>query len=204
MAFRSGSYAADADTIAALRALGIRYDSSHNGAEHPWPSALPLDPALIDPVDMDGVTELPVGQIYRRDGGLRPLQLCAVSSQELQAALRHAAEHDQPLVTLVSHSFELASRDGRRVNHLVRGRFERLCTFLGAYCEIMPTTTIAELPAFPEARCSQPLPARPLRTARRLIEQGWGNARYERPALSTMMTAPPLAALALLVANGRF
>jgi peptidoglycan/xylan/chitin deacetylase (PgdA/CDA1 family) len=202
IAFRSGSYAANADTLAALRALGLRYDSSHNGAEHPWPSALPLDPALIDPVELDGVIELPVGQIRRRDGGLRPLQLCALSSQEMQAALCHAAEHDHPLATIVSHSFELASRDGRRVNRLVRGRFERLCAFLDAHRSILPTSTMATLPAFAVQRRSHPLPARPLRTARRLVEQAWGDARYERPGLSAAMTAAPLAALGLLASYG--
>src|SRR3546814_9309854 len=43
IAFRSGSYAADESTLGALAELGIRYDSSHNGSHHPWPSALPLD-----------------------------------------------------------------------------------------------------------------------------------------------------------------
>ena len=90
MAFRSGSYAANADTLAALRQLGFAYDSSHNGAEHPWPSALPLDPALIDPVRCDGVAEIPVTQIRRSDGGLRPFQICALSSEEIEAALAHA------------------------------------------------------------------------------------------------------------------
>jgi hypothetical protein len=202
-AFRSGSYAANADTLAALAALGLAYDSSHNGAEHPWPSALPLDAHLIDPTQRGGVTELPVSQIRRRDGGLRPLQLCALSSEEMRAALGHAADKEHPLVTIVSHSFELASRDGRRVNRLVRGRFERLCAFLGANRAAMPTVSIAELPAFGAVPRSQPLPARPLRTLRRVVEQGWGNAVYERPLRTAAAAAAPLAALGLLVSHGR-
>ena len=202
IAFRSGSFAANPDTIAALRALGISHDSSHNGAEHPWPSALPLDAALVDPIDLDGVTELPVGQISRRDGGLRPLQLCAVSTQEMRAALRHAVGQNQPLVTIVSHSFELASRDGRRVNRLVRGRFERLCAFLDSQRAILPTCKIAELPPPSGGPRSRPLPARPLRTARRLVEQAWGNSRYERPVLGAALMAAPLLALGMLVSRG--
>ena len=203
-AFRSGSYAANADTLAALAALGIAHDSSHNGAEHPWPSALPLDAHLVDPTPVLGVTELPVSQIRRRDGGLRPLQLCALSSEEMHAALRHAESNDHPLVTIVSHSFELASRDGRRVNRLVRRRFERLCAFLDAQRETLPTTTIGELPAFaPPAARSLPLPPQPLRTVRRIVEQGWGNAVYERPALTAAAATAPLAALGLLASHGR-
>src|SRR3546814_2553858 len=40
IAFRSGSYAADEATLGALAELGIRYDSSHNGRHHPWPTGL--------------------------------------------------------------------------------------------------------------------------------------------------------------------
>ena len=194
MAFRSGSYAANADTLAALRQLGFAYDSSHNGAEHPWPSALPLDPALIDPVHCEGVTEIPVTQI-RCDGGLRPFQICALSSQEIEAALGHAARHGHPVATIVSHSFELATRDGKRVNKLVRGRFDRLCAFLEANRETMPTATFSSLDAPPPARASQPLPAVSLRTYRRMAEQAWGTARYEKPAVGAAIVAvPPLAA----------
>ena len=52
-----------------FQALGIRYDSSHNGAEHPEPSALPFDPALADPVEHEGVIEVPVSQIRTPGGG---------------------------------------------------------------------------------------------------------------------------------------
>ena len=195
-AFRSGSYAANAATMAALRSLGIAYDSSHNGTEHPWPSALPLGRSLIEPVECAGVTELPVTQIRRPGSGLRPFQICALSSREMQSALRHAAGNQHELVTIVSHSFELASRDGRRVNRIVRRRFEQLCTFLAKHAEAMPTTSIADLPPFPQPGGSEPLPANPLRTAHRLVGQLWGNAVYERSALAAgMLLAPPLSAL---------
>ncbi|HEX8640004.1 MAG TPA: polysaccharide deacetylase family protein [Allosphingosinicella sp.] len=205
IAFRSGSYAADERTLAALRQLGLRYDSSHNGAEHPWPSALPLEPALVDPIDCEGVVELPVSQIRRRDGGLRPFQICALSSQEMRAALGHAATNNHPVVTIVSHSFELASRDGRRVNALVRGRFHALCSFLAKNRESMPTAAFAELPPFAPRVRSEPLPARGARTLRRMAEQAWGNARYERPTTLAAVVAAasvPAAAFGYLVANG--
>jgi hypothetical protein len=202
-AFRAGSFAANADTLAALRALGIDRDSSHNGADHPWPSALPFDPAAIDPVEHGGLSELPVTQIRRRDGGLRPFQVCALSSAEMEAALRHAAAQQSPLVTIVSHSFELASRDGRRVNRLVRRRFDRLCAFLAAQADTLPTVRCAELPRFPDGGGSAPLPPRRWRTWRRIAEQGFGNAVYERPALTAALLGPaPAAALTWLAYAG--
>ena len=198
-AFRAGSYAANVDTLDVLRTLGIFYDSSHNGAEHPWPSALPLHPSLIDPAPAAGVTELPIAQIRRRDGGLRPFQLCALSLDEMRSALRHAADHQHPLVTIVSHSFELATRDGRRVNRLVRHRFERLCAFLEENRATMPTRAIADLPPFPADARSEPLPARRRRTMNRLVEQAWSNLRYERPGFAAFLVAAP--ALAALMAS---
>lgn len=200
-AFRSGSYAANADTLDALSDLGIAFDSSHNGAEHPWPSALPLDPALIDPVRCRGVTEIPITQIRRRDGGLRPFQICALSRQEMEAALAHAAFNRHRIVTIVCHSFELATRDGRRVNRLVRGRFDRLCAFLDGQRSMLPTARFGALSVTAPARPAEPMPARTLRTARRMAEQAWGTARYEKPAVAVaMVAAPPILAMEELVA----
>lgn len=200
IAFRAGSYGADANTLEALRRHGLRYDSSHNGAEHPWPSRLPVDPSTIAPTRCRGLTELPVTQIRCR-GGLRPFQICALSSQEMRTALQHAAANDHPLVTIVSHSFELATRDGRRINQLVRGRFDRLCAFLAAEAETMPTMSFGGLPAYSRVKAVEPLPEFRLRTARRMVDQVWGTARYERPALGVALAVvAPLAAMEELVA----
>lgn len=204
-AFRSGSYAANSDTLEALGRLGISYDSSHNGADHPWPSALPLDPALLDPVECGGITEVPVTQIRRRDGGLRPFQLCALSRDEMTKALQHATVNCHELVTIVSHSFELASRDGRRANSLVRGRFDWLCAFLARHADMMPTIGFADVSQGASREGAEPLPAHSLRTARRMVEQAWGNARYERPALTaTLLAAPPLVAMEEIIAYAGF
>lgn len=198
-AFRSGSFAADAATLDALRRLGIAHDSSHCGSEHPWPSALPLDPALIDPVDCGGIVEVPITQIFNRDGRLRPMQLCALSAQEMQTALQHAAVNDHQVTTIVSHSFELATRDGKRVNRLVRGRFDALCAFLDAHRATMPTTSFAALPP-PAVPTARPLPAAPLKIIRRMAEQAWGTIRYEQPAIAAgMAAAPPLVLAGLAV-----
>ena len=193
--FRAGSYAANADTLHALRRLGLRYDTSHNGAAHPSPSALPLGPDMIDPAECCGVTELPITQISSGEGVLRPLQICAVSSAEMHGALRHAAGQDQPLVTIVSHSFELATRDGRSVNHLVKSRFDRLCGFLADHRETMPTTHLTELGEVASAARSAPMPPRWPRTAARMAEQAWGTMVYER-RLAAIAAAAPLGILA--------
>ena len=180
IAFRSGSYAADAATLRALRAAGIRYDSSHNGSHHPTPSALPLAASQIAPILVEGVIELPVTQIEDSPGRLRHLQLCAVSSEELEAALLHADVEEHALVTIVSHSFELGTRDGRRANRALCRRFERLCAFLAAHADRLPTIRFGAAGEVPLGGADAPLPARRLRTARRMAEQVWSNALYER------------------------
>ena len=180
VAFRSGSFAADRNTLRARRTLGIRYDSSHNGSEHPDPSSLPLPPHQIAPTMVEGVIELPVTQIESVPGALRPVQLCAVSLRELREALLHAAANDHPLVTIVSHSFELASRDGRRPNRTIRSRFESLCSFLAEQREALPTAHVRDLAELPLGRPAAPLPARRLRTTARMVQQIWSNAVYER------------------------
>ena len=180
IAFRSGSYAADDSTLDALAALGLRYDSSHNGSHHPWPSALSIAPAQCAPVEHRGIVEIPVSQIEDKVGRLRHLQLCALSSAELRQALLHAARHCHPVTTIVSHSFELASRDGLRPNHALRRRFETLCAFLAEQQDRLPTAHFADFDDLPLDRSAAPLPANALRRADRMVQQLWSNAIYER------------------------
>jgi hypothetical protein len=180
IAFRSGSYAADLATLEALSALGIRYDSSHNGSHHPWPSALPLHPRLTAPVLLEGVVEVPVTHIEPRPGSLRHLQICAVSFDEMRAALIHAADKDHPAATLVGHSFELAARGGKRPNPTLVRRFERLCGFLSAERERMPTAFFSDLADLPLDAAASPMRSGAIRTAARMAQQAWANAVYER------------------------
>jgi hypothetical protein len=187
IAFRAGSFSADAATLTGLRAIGIRYDSSYNGSHHPWPSALPLDPRCIAPVALNGLVELPVTHIEQSAGSLRHLQLCAVSSAEIEAALLHATAHRHPVVTLVSHSFELATRDGLRRNGTVCRRFERLCRFMAERRDSLPTAHFVDFDDVPCGVEAAPLPPRPVRRIGRVAQQFWSDARYERPA--TAMTA---------------
>lgn len=187
-AFRGGSYAANADTLAALAELGFTWDSSHNGSHHPYPSDIPLPPDRIAPARACGLVEVPVTQIEGRAGRLRHLQICAVSKGEMEAALDHAARHGHPLTTVVSHSFELATRDGRRANGVVRDRFEALCHLLAERRELHPTLRFFDLEGIALDAEARPMPARPLRTARRVAEQWWSGTRYERPVEAATAT----------------
>lgn len=176
VAFRAGSYGADDATLDALAALGIAYDSSHNGCEHPWPSAIGLPPGQTAPVRHRGVIELPVSQIAQPGGSLRHLQVCAVSAGEMALALDHAVAADQPVLTLISHSFELATRDGLRPNRVVRSRFDRLCRLLADRRDEAPTVHFADLQGLPLGGEAD-APAAPARlVAWRMAEQALANS----------------------------
>lgn len=182
VAFRAGSYSANDDTLAALTALGIAYDSSHNGAHHPWPSAIGLDPAQIAPVVRRGVIEVPVTVIEDRPGGLRNFQICALSSAEMRAALDHAVRERHVATTIVGHSFELANRAGTAPNRVHVARFEALCALLAARREMLPTVHFADRPALALGRDDRPLGPSRLRLHWRQAEQLWSNLVAERAA----------------------
>lgn len=180
VAFRAGSYAASDDTLAALCELGIVYDSSHDGSEHPWPSAISLSPTRIAPVRYRGVIEVPVTVIEDRPGHLRHFQVCALSAWEMRAALDHAARHAHAAVTIVSHSFELANRAGVRANRVHVGRFRALCRMLERRRDAMPTVFFADRPNLPLDRDDRPLGPAFARTGLRRAGQLWSNLVGER------------------------
>ncbi|MGN6619889.1 MAG: polysaccharide deacetylase [Sphingomonas sp.] len=182
IAFRAGSYAANDDTLAALAELGFRYDSSHNGAEHPWPSAIDLPPDQVAPVERWGLIEVPVTVIEERAGCWRNFQICALSIGEIRAALDHAVDQDYAAVTIVSHSFELANRPGTGANAIHVARFEALCSILADQADVLPTAHFADLPALPLGRSDRPLGPNMLRTSWRKAEQLWSNMIAERAA----------------------
>jgi peptidoglycan/xylan/chitin deacetylase (PgdA/CDA1 family) len=180
IAFRAGSFAANAATLAAVRRAGLRIDSSHDGSLMPWPCATGLPARAVSPVSAAGLVELPVHQLDDGGGRLRHLQLNAVSHAEMRAALRHAEAEGNPLATIVSHSFELATRDGLRANGIVKRRFDRLCAWLDVERDRLPTRFAAELVGVPLAAPATPLPPAPVRRFSRVAAQGVSNLYYER------------------------
>ncbi|QIG79092.1 polysaccharide deacetylase family protein [Stakelama tenebrarum] len=182
VAFRAGSYAASDDTLAALARLEFAYDSSHNGSEHPWPSALSLAPEQIAPVEHSGVTEVPVTLIEDRAGHLRHFQICALSSAEMRGALDHAIREAHAAVTIVGHGFELANRCGTRPNAVHVRRFEILCRMLAERQGSLSTTHFADRPHLSLDRADRPLGPNVLRTGLRQAQQLWSNLVAERAA----------------------
>lgn len=180
IAFRAGSFAANADTLRAVRRAGLRIDSSHNGSLMPWPCETRLPTAAVAPLAAGPLVELPVSLLDEGNGKLRHLQIGAVSLAEMRAALIHAEGEGSPLVTLVGHSFELATRDGERANDIVRHRFDGLCGWLATMRDRFPTRFARELIDVPRDVPATPCPISYVTKLGRVAVQGWSNLRYER------------------------
>ncbi len=178
-AFRAGNYGANDDTLRALAAIGIDYDSSHCPALCEGASRISLGPEDREPVGHMGVIEVPAGSIGAVGGGQRHAQITALTLAEMLAAIRHARDIGRGSFTLVSHSFELINRRKLAVNRIVRNRFGSLIRTLsmmrgvetGCYARTPPTISLT-------GRDHELLPASALRTGQRLAEQFVSNTLY--------------------------
>ena len=182
IAFRAGNYGADDNSLKALAAIGVAWDASVNPAYLGNGCRISFTPDRATAARLEGVTELPVAGLYDRPGHFRPAQICAISATEMRAALRHAAGAEKFAFTIVTHSFEMLSRDRLRPNRAVMARFEALCRTIaetpGLRAAGFADLDAAALAAAPAA--AYRLPPNYLRTFGRLAEQLLATWRYER------------------------
>lgn len=181
-AFRAGNYGADDNSLRALAARGIEWDTSVNAAYLNSDCRVSVDAGQILATKRDDVVLLPVSGLYDVPGHFRPAQVCAISGAEMRAALRHAAASDHPTFVVVTHSFEMLSRDRTRPNHAVAARFEKLCRLVGEHPLLksagffdLDAAEVLQKPGKPER-----LQPNRVRTAARLAGQMIANLRYER------------------------
>lgn len=178
-AFRAGNYGANDDTLRALATLGIAWDSSYNADYAGSDCRITLSPDTIDPVSVHGVTEAPIAGIWDTPGHFRPAQVCALSAWEMREGLRHAARTDAHSFVVVTHSFEMLSRDRQRANPSVMKRFVALCDAI-AGTEDAESCGFADLPSVARRAARTRLAPSPLRTYARLAEQAFATLRFEK------------------------
>lgn len=178
-AFRAGNYGANDDTLRALATLGIAWDSSFNPTYLGDPCNIGLAEDQVDPVVHLGVMEMPVSAIHDRPGHLRHAQVCALSETEMRRALQHAAETRRPSFTIVTHSFEMMSRDRKRPNHAVMKRFRALCQTV-AHHFALSSSGFSSLDIAPATTPPARLAPSYGRTALRMAEQAIATLAYER------------------------
>ncbi|MDH2131044.1 hypothetical protein N5J77_07890 [Sphingobium yanoikuyae] len=180
-AFRAGNFGANDDTLRALAAIGVGWDSSVNPAYLGQGCGISMDAGQIGAVRAQGLVELPVSGIADRPGHFRPAQICAMSAAEMRAGMRHAAQEGHDAFVIVTHSFEMLSRDRMRPNRTVMRRFEQLCRTAAATPGMRSagfhdlSSTLADAPA----RALTRVPPNRLRTGLRIAQQAWATWRYE-------------------------
>ncbi len=176
-AFRAGNFGADDATLRALANVGIRYDSSHvpGIADSECRISLSADDRRV--VRHQGTIEVPVGSI-RSHGGQRHAQITALSHRELAAALRFCVRKGTAMLNIVSHSFELMSRDRTRANTIVRDRFARFCASIAATPGAHGATFTSHPPQIGDGTGAAAMPHNPFRNAARVMEQLASNALY--------------------------
>lgn len=179
VAFRAGNYGANDDTLRALAAIGLAYDTSHTPGIAGGECRISLTRRHRRPIRHCGVIEVPTGCIRAIDGSLRHAQVTAISAREMLAAVRHARDHDMSSFTLVSHSFELLCRARSRVNTIVQRRFERLCKGIAELPGVETATYADTPPVASTAESPRPvLPASRMRAGMRVAEQVISNSLF--------------------------
>lgn len=181
IAFRAGNYGANNDTLKALAALGLLYDSSYNRRYLGESCHIAAGEVLSRPTHLEGLTEVPVTFFEDYPGHTRSLQLCAVSAAEFDTVVRQSIEQNRPTTVVVNHSFELLNLKRTRANRLLLGRFERYCASLQSNKGEVVSADFRTLALAPRANGAlKPLTSNPVRTALRMIEQSVGAYLYDR------------------------
>lgn len=181
-AFRARNFGANDNTLRALSALGFNYDSSFNTAYIDKGCEITLDPTNLGMREYLGVWMIPVSGIMERGNSFRPAQLCAMSEEEMLAALDHAASCSSIHFSAFSHSFELLSRDRAIPNLLITQRLAALCANV-ADDDRLTNGGFADLPYIQKPRKLPILRPNAWRTGRRQIEQAISMLLYEKKML---------------------
>lgn len=178
-AFRAGDYAANCDSLRALRRNDIIYDSSYNVCHLPVDFRIAADRMLLQPIRSEGVCEFPVSFFSDWPGHYRHAQVTACSYGELRNALVQAWKQNWFSFVIVFHSMELLMDRRRRIyrprpDWAVIRRFLQLCEFLSEHRDKFKTSTFNELNLadIPTEEPSWGIVSNPLRTCGRIAEQG--------------------------------
>ena len=183
VAFRAGSYGMNSDTLHALRANDILFDSSYNACYQGLDSGVAPGQLLFQPNQQFGVHEYPITVFQDRPDHYRHVQLGACGFRELAGVMTHASRHGWDSVVIVSHSFELLDPNQDVADWIVIRRFRQLCRFLARRRDELPTRHFMELSPTRE-HAPQPAPFRgaPLHTGWRMLEQALRPVQYRLQA----------------------
>jgi len=172
-AFRAGSFAFNRDTLGALAANGIAFDSSYNASMFGLDSGVDPGVTVVEPIECDGVYEYPMTVFKDGTGSLRHAQLTACSHQEMEGLLWQALKKGRKSFVILSHGSELLNEAKNRPDEVVVKRFQKLCSFLDKNRHSFRVRGFQGL--IPQPTRQQPTPlASPIwKTGVRMVEQAY-------------------------------
>ena len=157
-AFRAGSFGFNSDTLRALSANYMPFDSSYNACAFGRNSGIAPGATLVEPAECLGIHEYPMTVFCDGTGALRPAQLTACSSRELEGLMWDALSERRQAFVILSHNFELLNVAKNRPDDVVVERFLWLCRFLDRHRDSFRTCGFVGLE--PTHVFSQPQPLR--------------------------------------------
>ncbi len=169
--FRAGSFGFNADTLDALSACAITFDSSYNATAFGLDSGVAQGMVLTQSHRERGVTEYPMTVYDTGLGRLRHAQLGACSWAELEGLLWSALESGRDSFVLLLHNFELLTPSKANPDPAVLSRFKQLCRFLDQNRDKFNTRGFSGLEAVAAQHQPPPLRSSLWRTALRNVEQ---------------------------------
>ncbi|MBI5752380.1 MAG: polysaccharide deacetylase family protein [Hydrogenophilales bacterium] len=143
IAHRAGAFAANLDTIEALRRIGVKVDASLSSLSEESHLAREVGEARNRPFVLNGILELPI--TYYVQGRVatyqfkRTLDIESTSLREFEDVIRQAQVANVPAVNVLMHSFSFV-RHGRPDIELEE-RFDRFLSFLGTQHGVVVSTT---------------------------------------------------------------
>lgn len=154
-AFRAGSFGFNENTLAALAANNITFDSSYNASMMGLDSGIMPGEALYDTVEINmlsadtlttntfttgmplsgaapsgRVIEYPMTVFNDGGGSLRHAQLGACSNWELESLMRQALQSQRTAFVILSHNFELLNTARDNADPVMIRRFRQYCEFM--------------------------------------------------------------------------
>lgn len=170
-AFRAGSFAFNRDTLSALAANNIAFDSSYNASMFGLDSGVMPGITVVEPIVCEGVFEYPMTVYNDGSASLRHAQLTACSFGELEGLLWQALETERSAFMILSHGSELLNPAKSRADDVVVKRFNKLCALLDKNRDCFNVRGFHGLTPSPPQSQPVVLTSPPWRTMTRMMEQ---------------------------------
>lgn len=177
-AFRAGGFGFNIDTLRALAANDMPFDSSYNASIFGQDSGVMPGHVLGDAIECEGVYEYPMSVFEDGTGALRHVQLTACSYGEMEGLLWQALEAGRKSFVVLSHNFELLNPGKTRSDEVVVARFHKLCAFLDRHRDQFNAAGFGGLTPSVARGAVPPLRSSIIKAGIRAIEQAY-RWRYE-------------------------